>query len=87
MICSDHRTEKLDDALGFVEAFFSFNAEQKTAWNGLAGALRDGSDVIDKHCAAIKDKSEVPSAAGKLAQIETMPTAGLEVVQEGALRL
>ena len=82
MICSDHRTEKLDDALGFVEAFFSFNAEQKTAWNGLAGALRDGSDVIGKHCAAIKDKSEVPSAAGKLAQIETMLTAGLEVVQK-----
>ncbi|MGB0631581.1 MAG: Spy/CpxP family protein refolding chaperone [Alphaproteobacteria bacterium] len=82
MICSDRRAEKLDDALGFVEAFFSFNPEQKTAWNGLAGALRDGSDVIGKHCEAMKGKEKGVGATAKLAQVETMLTAGLGVVRK-----
>ena len=82
MICSDRRAEKLEDAIGFAEAFFSFNAEQKTAWDGLAGALRSGSDTIGKHCETIKANTGETSATGKLAQVETMLTAGLEVVQK-----
>ena len=82
MICSDRRAEKLEDAIGFAEAFFSFNAEQKTAWDGLAGALRDGSDTIGRHCEALKDGDGQTNAAGRLARVETMLTAGLEVVQK-----
>jgi hypothetical protein len=79
---SDRRAEKLDDVIGFTEAFFSFDAAQKTAWNGLATALRGGSDAIGKHCDAMKADDGRKSATGKLAQMETMLTAGLEVVQK-----
>lgn len=82
MICSDRRAEKLEDAIGFAEVFFSFNQEQKSAWDGLAGALRSGSDTIGKHCETIKANAEKTSVTGKLAQVETMLTAGLEVVQK-----
>ena len=82
MVCSDRRAEKLEDVIGFTEAFFSFNAPQKTAWNGLATALRGGSDAIGKHCDAMKADDGRKSATGKLAQMETMLTAGLEVVQK-----
>ena len=68
MMCSGRRAEKLNDAIGFAEAFFSFNAEQKVAWDGLAAALRDGSDTIGKQCAALKED-------GKL-------NTGLQVVQK-----
>jgi hypothetical protein len=81
-ICSDGRTEKLEDAIGFVEAFFSFNAEQKTAWDGLATALRDGSEAIGKNCAAMREAGGEKTATGKLARVETMLTAGLEVVKK-----
>ena len=81
-ICSPQRAEKLDDAIGFVEAFFSFNAEQKTAWDGLASALREGSDAIGKHCEALKEDGRPTKATGKLARVETMLNAGLEVVHK-----
>ena len=81
-VCGPQRSEKLEDGIGFVEAFFSFNAEQKTAWTGLASALRDGSEAIGKHCEAMKDGKRETTATGKLARVETMLTAGLEVVQK-----
>lgn len=81
MICSDRRAEKVEDAIGFAEAFFTFKGEQKTAWDGLAAALRDGSETIGKHCEAMKESGREDSATGKFARVETMLTAGLEVVQ------
>lgn len=81
-MCGPQRSEKLEDGIGFVEAFFSFNAEQKTAWNGLAAALRDGSEAIGKRCEAMKTEKRETTATGKLARVETMLTAGLEVVQK-----
>jgi hypothetical protein len=82
MICSDRRAEKVEDAIGFAEAFFSFNAEQKVAWDGLATALRDGSETIGKHCEAMKGDDKAKTATDKFARMETMLTAGLEVVQK-----
>ena len=79
-VCGDARSQKLDGVIGFVEAFFSFNDEQKPAWDALAAALRKGSDAIGRHCATIGEKPT--SAPGKLAVLETALTAGLEVVQE-----
>lgn len=81
MICSDRRAEKVEDAIGFAEAFFTFRGEQKTAWDGLATALRDGSTTIGKHCAAMKDDDSQKTVIGKFARMETMLAAGLEVVQ------
>lgn len=81
MICSDRRAEKVEDAIGFAEAFFTFKGEQKVAWDGLATALRNGSETIGKHCEAMKDGGRADTATGKFARVETMLTAGLEVVQ------
>ena len=81
MICSERRAEKLDDAIGFIEAFFSFNDTQKTEWDKLAAALRQGSDTIGRHCETIEAKNKDASAPDKLARVETMLTAGLEIVQ------
>lgn len=82
MMCSEQRTEKLDDIIGFTEAFFSFNAEQKVAWDGLAAALRDGSDTIGKQCAVLKEDGNPVAATDKFARMETMLTAGLRIVQK-----
>ncbi len=82
MMCSGRRAEKLNDAIGFAEAFFSFNAEQKVAWDGLAAALRDGSDTIGKQCAALKEDGKPVTATGKFARMEAMLNTGLQVVQK-----
>lgn len=81
MICSDRRAEKVEDAIGFAEAFFTFRGEQKVAWDGLAAALREGSATIGKHCEAMKAEGRQKTATGKFARMETMLTAGLEVVK------
>ena len=81
MVCSDRRAEKVEDAIGFAEAFFTFKGEQKVAWDGLATALRDGSATIGKHCEAMKANSGQEMAIGKFARMQTMLTTGLEVVQ------
>jgi len=81
MICSDRRAEKVEDAIGFAEAFFTSQGEQKVAWDGLAAALREGSTTIGKHCEAMKAEGREKTATGKFARMETMLTAGLEVVQ------
>ena len=81
MVCSDRRAEKVEDAIGFAEAFFTFKGEQKVAWDGLATALRDGSTTIGKHCEAMKAHSGQETAIGKFARMETMLAAGLEVLQ------
>lgn len=78
-VCSDARSQRLDGFIGFVEAFFSFDDEQKPAWDALAAALRKGSDAIGRHCATIGERPS--TAPGKLAVLETALTAGLEVVQ------
>ena len=82
MICSDRRADKVEDAIGFAEAFFTFRGEQKVAWDGLAAALREGSTTIGKHCEAMKAEGRQKTATGKFARMETMLTAGLEVVKK-----
>lgn len=79
-ICGDSRSQKLEGGIDFVEAFFSFNDQQKPAWDALAAALRKGSDAIGRHCAALGERPS--TAPGKLAVLETAMTAGLEVVRE-----
>jgi len=82
MMCSDRRTETLDDIIGFTETFFSFNAEQKVAWDGLTTALREGSGTIGKQCAVLKEDGKPITATDKFTRMETMLTAGLQIVQK-----
>ncbi len=81
-ICSESRGEKLENAIGFAEAFFSFNSEQKTAWAGLTSALRESSAAIGERCDALKEGERSKSATAKLERVETMLTAGLDVVKK-----
>jgi hypothetical protein len=81
-LCSPSRGEKLENAIGFAEAFFSFNAEQKTAWDGLTAALRDSSATIGEKCEALKSGERPKSATARLERVETMLTAGLDVVKK-----
>lgn len=79
-LCDDARTERLDAGIRFVEAFFSFNDEQKPAWEALEAALREGSETIGQHCAAMRGKpSDTP---GRFERLETLLTAGLDVVRK-----
>lgn len=79
-ICGDSRSQRLEGGIDFVEAFFSFNDQQKPAWDAFAAALRKGSDAIGRHCATLDERPS--TAPGKLAVLETAMTAGLEVVRE-----
>lgn len=82
MLCSDRRTGKLEDALGFAEAFFSFSGEQQAAWDGLTAALREGNESIGAHCEAIRSTPRERTSTARLARVEAMLTAGLDVVQK-----
>ncbi len=81
-MCGPQRAEKLEDGISFVEAFFSFNDAQKTAWTGLATALRESSDVIGKRCEAMKDAARSQTATEKLARVEGFLTTGLDIVHK-----
>lgn len=81
-LCGPQRAERLDNAIGFVEAFFSFNDTQKAAWDGLVTAVRDGSDTIGRNCEAMKAEGRETTAPGRLARMETGLSAGLEIVQK-----
>ncbi len=81
-MCGPQRAEKLEDGIGLVEAFFSFNDAQKTAWTGLTAALRESSDAIGNRCEAMKDADRPQTATDKLARAEGMLTTGLEIVRK-----
>lgn len=81
-MCGPQRTERLENAIGFVDAFFSFNDAQKAAWTDLATALRDGSETIGKRCEAMRDQPRDDTAPGRLARMETMLSSGLDIVQK-----
>ena len=79
-LCGDARTERLDAGIRIVEAFFSFDDEQRPAWEALETALREGSDTIGQHCAMMRGKpSDTP---GRFERLETLLTAGLDVVRK-----
>ena len=79
-LCSEARTEHLDAGIGFVEAFFSFDDDQKPAWEALETALREGGEMIGQHCAAMRGRPS--DAPGRLERLETLLAAGLDVVRK-----
>lgn len=79
-VCSGMRSEKLEQAITFVENFMNFTTPQQQAWTGLAQALRGGDQRVGEACATLKDGKIPDTAMEKLAMVETMLSAGLDIV-------
>ena len=81
-ICSEQRDERLDKAIGFVESFTAFTAQQTGAWNDLVDALRAGSARVGDACSTHDWANAPASAPEKLARLEVMVSLGLDLVQQ-----
>jgi hypothetical protein len=79
-ICSPMRGEKLGQGISFVEAFMNFTTPQQQAWEGLAQALRAGEQRVGDACGTMKDGQMPVTATEKLALVETVLSAGLDIV-------
>ncbi|MDX1540727.1 MAG: Spy/CpxP family protein refolding chaperone [Geminicoccaceae bacterium] len=78
-MCSDQRAEWLDERIAVVESFVDFTPEQEPAWSALKESVRDGSERVGEACASLEGAEDGP--VGRLARMETMLAAGLDVVQ------
>lgn len=78
-LCSDRRSAWLDERIDLVESFVDFTAEQTPAWTALKEAVRAGSERIGEACSSLEEVQDGP--VGRLARMETMLAAGLDVVQ------
>lgn len=81
-ICSDQRSERLENAIEFADAFLKLEAGQTEAWTKLTASLRAGSARVGKACDTLKTEGWPDKAPGKLAAVETVMTAGLDIVKE-----
>lgn len=82
MLCGDRRDQHMEDALGFIDSFVSFTPEQTAAWTKLTDAVRSGSASIGQACEEIDWTDTSENAPAKLARVETLMAAGLEVVRQ-----
>ncbi len=80
-VCSDARSQKVEDVIGFVDAFFMFTPEQATAWDELVAAVRGGDSQIDTHCGTLKNAGRPSTAPERLALMRTLLAAGLDLVE------
>ena len=79
-ICSAMGGEKLEQGISFVEAFMNLTTPQQQAWEGLAQALRAGEQRVGDACGTMKDGQMPVTATEKLALVETVLSAGLDIV-------
>lgn len=80
-ICGDARSQKVEDVIGFVDAFFMLTAEQAAAWDELVAAVRRGDSQIDTHCGTLKNAGRPSTAPERLALMRTLLAAGLDLVE------
>lgn len=80
-VCSDARSQKVEDVIGFVDAFFMFTPEQAAAWDELVAAVRGGDSKIGTHCGTLKDAGRPSTAPERLALMRTLLAAGLDLVE------
>lgn len=78
-LCSERRDDWLDGRIDLVESFVEFTPEQQPAWDALTVALRSGSERLGAACADLAG-AERQDAGARLARLETMLQAGLDVV-------
>ena len=81
-ICSDQRAERLENGIEFADAFLRLEPSQTEAWNKLTASLRAGSDRVGKACETLQSGGWPEKAPEKLAALETVMTAGLDIVKE-----
>ena len=81
-ICSDQRNERLEDAIEFADAFLKLEGPQTEAWNKLTTSLRSGSARVGQACETLKTEGWPEKAPQKLATLETVMIAGLDIVKE-----
>ena len=80
-VCSDTRAQRVEDAIGFVDAFFMFTPEQAVAWDELVTAARGGNRQIATHCERLKSAARPSTAPARLARMRTLLTVSLELVE------
>ncbi len=80
-VCSGARAEKIEDVIGFVDAFFEFTPAQGTAWQDLVAAVRRGNNLVDTHCETLLDAGKPATAPERLARMHTMLAAGIELIE------
>ena len=78
-LCGDQRGAWLEDRIDLVESFVDFTPEQTPAWTALTEAARAGEARIGQTCEELDGASDDP--VGRLARLETMLGAGLDVVR------
>lgn len=81
-ICGENRGEHLETMIEFADAFLKLEPSQTQAWNGLTAALRAGSNSIGETCATLNSAEMPVKAPEKLAAVETIATAGLNILRE-----
>jgi len=80
--CGGAQQERVDHMLGFVEGMMNFTPEQEGAWAGLAGAVRNGSQRMAETCETVAKGQEPETAPEKLAVLEAMLSARLDMLKE-----
>lgn len=81
-ICGDQRDERLGDALEFADAFLRIEPNQTEAWSRLTAALKSGSARVGEACRSLETDGWPAQAPEKLATLETVMAAGLDIVRE-----
>jgi|GEM_PF-1030191 len=81
MMCSEARGERVEEMIAFVENFMAFTPEQRTAWDELAGAVRDGNTEFDQACDQVKDLRDEEAAPARLELVEAFMSTGLDVMR------
>lgn len=79
-LCGERRGEWLDARIDAVESFVTFTPEQAPAWDSLVTAVRSGGERVGEACTALDGEAQDPT--GRLARMEIMLAAGLDVVRE-----
>lgn len=80
-VCSAVRTEKIEDVIGFVDAFLEFTPAQGAAWQDLVAAVRHGYGLVDTHCETLTDAGKPTTAPERLVRMHAMLIAGIELIE------
>ncbi len=81
MMCGEHRDQRIEHGLAFVEGFVNFTPEQTTTWGELTKEIRAGSATIGEKCDELEKAGEPESAPDRLQRFESMTTTGLGILQ------
>ena len=81
-MCGEQRSERLEKMIGFGEAFFKFEGDQRAAWTDLTTTLREASDEIGRQCDVAREKGRTTDPSERLARMEERLSTGLTLVRK-----